>query len=121
MIFDDVVGHVLTPAGFALVSTIIELVSDHSLSAEPVIIAEGNDRSQFRYGESDTGHAEDPEPNAMDYFGQAIFRKDLYEEWELGEFYDAQGNPLNANAAKKLAKGTPIKKHTKRRKKDQSS
>lgn len=75
--FENVVGHVLNPAGFALVSTLVEIMSDEDLTENVAIIAEDGERSQFRYGE-DSNSAEGPEPDAMCYFGQAIFRNDLH-------------------------------------------
>ena len=74
--FENVVGHVLTPSGFALVSSVFTLASDCGLSEEVAIIAQDDSGAEFRYGD-DSGFFGHPELPAMDYFGQAIIRSGL--------------------------------------------
>lgn len=75
-LFEDVVGHVLTPAGFALISNVFAIVSDRDLSEKVAIVAVGEFHDEFRYGE-ESGDLQDPEPSTFDYFGIAVLRGDL--------------------------------------------
>lgn len=68
--FEDVVGHVLSPIGFALVSTVFDIVADDGITADYPIIADGRRRGKLTA-------ADRSQTSTMDYFGHAIFRADL--------------------------------------------
>jgi len=74
--FENVVGHVLSPIGFALVSSALAIFSDDEILADVPIIAEGGCGDSIRCGDGPSS-AERPEPTTMDYFGHAIFRPGL--------------------------------------------
>jgi hypothetical protein len=72
--FDDLVAHVLTPIGFALVSSYVELVPEE----EAEMIAEGGSGAEYSYGRE--GFPEgDVEPPTRAWFGEAVLRRDLGE------------------------------------------
>jgi hypothetical protein len=89
--FEDVVGHVLTPAGFALVSNIFAIISDEALSERVAIIAVGEDGAEFRYGEGEHGEHE-VDPLTWAYFGSAVLREGLGCGLEYVTIRDAEGN-----------------------------
>ena len=66
--------HVLTPQGFAVVASVIELVAD---GAAPMI-AEGAAGESYNYGRERFAKPRPEEP-ARDWFGQAILAPDLRE------------------------------------------
>lgn len=89
--FEDLVGHVLTPAGYALVSSFFMLMSDRQLSENMAIIATGESGAEFRYGE-DVEVNLPAELLAVAYFGSAILRQGLGCGLESVRLFDAQGN-----------------------------
>lgn len=72
---EDLRDHVLTPEGFAVVASIIELVADE---AAPMI-AEGAEGESYNYGREGFPSPKPNEP-AREWFGQAILLPDL-REW----------------------------------------
>ena len=66
--------HVLTPEGFTVVLSVIDLVPDESAP----MIAEGFEGETYNYGRQGFP---DPKPDerARDWFGQAILRPELRE------------------------------------------
>ena len=69
---DDLVAHVLTPVGFALVSSYVELVPDD----EAAMIAEDGTGAEYNYGQQGFPEgAADPPTRA--WFGEAVLRPDL--------------------------------------------
>src|SRR5262245_50344585 len=68
----DLASHVLTPVGFALVSSVVQLVPEDDAE----MIAEDGSGAEYRYGR-DGGSAGECEPPAYVWFGQAILRPDL--------------------------------------------
>ena len=70
--FDDLVGHVLTPTGFALVSSYVELVPED----EAAMIAEDGTGAEYNYGQQGFPEAE-ADPPTRDWFGEAVLRPDL--------------------------------------------
>lgn len=108
--FADLVGHVLKPEGFALVSTVVELAFDDNLQYG--MTAESNDGSSFEYGKSDERHFNfSIEQPASQYFGSAILRDSLECGLESVALWDAEGNPVNENAVRmSKANSAPRKK-----------
>jgi hypothetical protein len=67
--FTNLVCDVLTPVGFALVSSVVELVSEE----DAWMIAD--DGTGAEYGDSRDGHAVgECDPFSVDWLGRAIFR-----------------------------------------------
>lgn len=71
---DGLREHVLTPEGFAVVASVIELVPD---AAAPMI-AEGAEGESYNYGRE--GFPPRPEEPARVWFGEAVLQPDL-REW----------------------------------------
>lgn len=90
--FEIIVGHILSPIGFAFVSSIVELVSDDDLSAEIAIIATGHDGTEFRYGDHEFDNPEFP---TYQHFGSAVKREGLDRHY--GTVFNANGEILMAN------------------------
>lgn len=67
--FADVVGHLLSPAGYTLVSEYVRLVPDD----EAEFVADDGGESEFRYGE-DAPSGRLLDPPSFQWFGQAIMR-----------------------------------------------
>jgi len=88
--FANVVGHVLSPAGFALVSSVLEIISDDDLAERVAIIAVGDEGTEFRYGEDKDGRK--PEPSAISFFGDAVLREGLDYGLDYVTIEDAKGN-----------------------------
>lgn len=65
----DLVSHVLSPLGFALVSTVVELVPEDDAE----FIAEDDTGDEYCYGVEGFPDPQ-PELNAHQWFGEAIFR-----------------------------------------------
>jgi hypothetical protein len=72
--FVDLASHILTPLGFALVSSIVELVPDDDV----VMVAEDNSGAEYNYGERGFPEGE-VNPPTCEWFGAAVMRPDL--EW----------------------------------------
>jgi len=70
--FDDLVGHVLTPIGFALVSSYVELVPQD----EAAMIADDGTGAEYNYGLQGFPAGE-ADPPTRDWFGEAVLRPDL--------------------------------------------
>src|SRR5262249_27705196 len=100
--FENVVGHVLNPSGFALVSRVFALIPDDELSERAAIIAVGEPGIEFRYGEESDGDRE-PEPSTFAYFGSAILREGLGSGLEYVSVYDAEGNLVWAGEGTRAA------------------
>ena len=69
--FADVVGHLLTPAGFAVVSSFVELVPEEE--PETPFIADDGGEAEFRYGTEEPPRRP-PDPLTFEWFGQAVLR-----------------------------------------------
>jgi hypothetical protein len=69
---EDIRDHILTPPGFAVVSSILELVADEHAP----MIAEGAEGESYNYGQEGFPSPRPEEP-ALEWFGQAILRPDL--------------------------------------------
>lgn len=69
--FIDLASHVLSPVGFALVSSVIELV----LEDDAEMIADDGTGAEFCYGREGPPE-QSPEPTALDWFGMAIYRNE---------------------------------------------
>lgn len=70
--FVDLVGHVLSPLGFALVSSVVELVPED----EAAMIADDGTGAEYNYGnEGFTDQEADPPTHV--WFGEAVLRSDL--------------------------------------------
>jgi hypothetical protein len=91
--FENVVGHILSPVGFALVSSVVAILPDDELSERVAIIAVGDSRAEFQYGEEGDADRR-PEPATFDYFGPAVLRKGLGCGLEFATIQDAKGNVL---------------------------
>jgi hypothetical protein len=89
--FENVVGHVLNPIGFALVSSVFTIIPDDELSERVAIIAVGESGAEFQYGEESNG-GRVPEPLTSDYFGPAVLREGLGWGFEYVTLHDAEGN-----------------------------
>lgn len=89
--FENVVGHVLSPQGFAFVSNFLAIISDDELSERAAIIAIGESGSEFCYGEEANSNGP-PEPLAYDFFGPAVLRDQLGNGLEYTKLHDAKGN-----------------------------
>ena len=74
VIFNNLVSRVLSPLGFALVSSVLTLISDDKL--EGVIIAFGGADAEFRYGDEESS-GPGRGPHAFEFFGDDIFREEL--------------------------------------------
>jgi hypothetical protein len=70
--FDDLVAHVLTPIGFALVSSSVELVPEEDAG----MIAEDGSGAEYSYGQEGFPEGE-PDPPTRAWFGEAVLRPDL--------------------------------------------
>ena len=68
----DLVGHVLTPLGFALVSSYVQLVPED----EAGMIADDGSGSEFNYGREGFPKGT-PDPPTREWFGEAILQDDL--------------------------------------------
>ncbi len=70
--FVDLASHVLSSLGFALVSSIVEIVPEDDAE----MIAEDDSGAEFCYGRE--GFPDDaPEPTTLAWFGEAILRRDI--------------------------------------------
>lgn len=69
--FDDLVAHVLTPIGFALVSSYVELVPEDGAE----MIAEDGSGNEYNYGQQESPQGK-LDPPTRDWFGQAVIRSD---------------------------------------------
>lgn len=65
--------HVLSPAGFEVVLSVVELVADESAP----MIAEGGEGESYNYGKD--GFPSQLDEPAREWFGQAILSPDLRE------------------------------------------
>lgn len=90
--FENVVGHVLSPIGYALVSAVFDIVADKSLVEKVAIIAMDDSGIEFRYG--DRGASEKPRPGTNEYFGPIVYRKVLGSGLEGIKVIDAEGNVI---------------------------
>jgi hypothetical protein len=68
----DLVSHVLTPLGFALVSSYVELVPEDDAE----MIAEGEAGNEYSYGKLGLSKKE-ADPPTRDWFGPAVLREGL--------------------------------------------
>lgn len=68
---ESIRDHVLTPEGFAVVSSVVELVVDQA-----PMIAEGAEGESYNYGKEGFPRPR-PEEKASIWFGQAILRPEL--------------------------------------------
>jgi hypothetical protein len=66
--------HVLTPAGFAVVQSVVELVAD----AQAPMVAEDGSGATYNFGWEGFVRPRPDEP-ARDWFGQAILRPELWD------------------------------------------
>lgn len=71
---EDIRDHILTPQGFAVVASVVELVADDTAP----MIAEGVAGECYNYGQEGFPKPRPDEP-ARDWFGQAILMPDLRE------------------------------------------
>jgi len=88
--FEDVVGHILSPVGFAMVSSVFAIIPDDELSKRVAIIAFGEAGAEFQYGEH--SNKQMPEPHTSDYFGPSVLREGLGCGLEYTMIHDAEGN-----------------------------
>ncbi len=72
-VFANLVGQVMTPSGYALVSSIIRLVPGEE---DIGVIARDEDGAAFDYGMDEFRYDYD-RPWAMEHFGHAVLRDDL--------------------------------------------
>lgn len=70
--FVDLASHVLTPLGFALVSSVVELVPEEDVT----LIAEDGTGAEFTYGQDESPEGE-ASPLTREWFGFAVLRHDL--------------------------------------------
>ena len=70
--FDDLVAHVLTPIGLALVSSYVELVPEEGAA----MIADDGAGAEYNYGQEGFPNR-DVEPSTRSWFGAALLRPDL--------------------------------------------
>jgi hypothetical protein len=70
--FVDLASDVLTPLGFALVSSVVELVPEEDAE----MIAEDDSDAEYNYGHDGFPEGE-CDPPTRDWFGQAILGPDL--------------------------------------------
>jgi hypothetical protein len=68
--FANVVGHLLSPAGYALVSTFVELVPEE----DACFIADDGNGAECCYGNEELPGPE-PDPPAFSWFGRLIMRE----------------------------------------------
>jgi len=71
---ENIRDHVLTPQGFAVVVSVVELVADDRAP----MIAEGAEGESYSYGQEGFPKSKPDDP-ARDWFGQAILSPDLRE------------------------------------------
>jgi hypothetical protein len=71
-IFEDLVSHVLTPIGYALVSSFVGIVPED----EATVIAEDGTGAEYNYGRQGFPKGE-LEPTSRDWFGEAVLRANL--------------------------------------------
>ena len=70
--YADLIGHVLSPPGYALVSTFVELVAEE----DAAMIADDGRGAEFNYGREEfPGNR--PEPSCREFFGDAVLRREL--------------------------------------------
>ncbi len=69
--FVDLVSHVLTPLGFALVSSVVELIPEEDAE----MIADDGTGAEFNYGREESENA--VTPRTREWFGEAVLRDDL--------------------------------------------
>jgi hypothetical protein len=72
--FDDLVAHVLTPIGFALVSSYVELVPEPD--AEMIADDGTGTGAEYSYGQQGFPEGELDTPT-REWFGEAVLRPDL--------------------------------------------
>lgn len=91
----NLVSHVLSPLGFALISTHIDLVPEEGAE----FIADDDSGAEHCYG---TKHDWDEEVPSItrEFFGDAVLQRNLESGLEYVSLWDANGNPRNENAAK---------------------
>jgi hypothetical protein len=89
--FGDVVGHILSPAGYALVSRRFRIVCDQDLPEDVTFVAVGNSNEKFRYGEEDSTLPES-EQATFNVFGEAVIREGLDYGLDYVTLTDAEGN-----------------------------
>lgn len=94
--FADLVGHILTPVGFALVSSVVAFASEDDLSERTDIIAVGESGAAFRYGEE--GDRE-PDPRTLEYFGPSVVRSGMGGGLEGVTLHDPAGKLIWAGPA----------------------
>ena len=70
--FDNLVAHVLTPIGFALVSSYVELVPEGGAA----MIADDGTGAEYNYGEQESPRGK-LDPRTRDWFGEAVLRAEL--------------------------------------------
>lgn len=76
MIFANLVGHVLTPIGFAVVSAVVGIEADTSSEPELTLVAVDDDGCAYDYGRD--GFPEGFEDQrAQEWFGSAILHHGL--------------------------------------------
>jgi len=63
----DIIDHILSPMGFALVSSHVALVGEEDAE----MVSEDDDGNSHNYGSAGGGDVSD---RTIDFFGQAIFR-----------------------------------------------
>lgn len=68
----DLVSHVLTPLGYALVSSLVQLVPEE----EAAMIADDDSGAEFNYGQEGFPDGE-ADPSTREWFGGAILQPDL--------------------------------------------
>lgn len=92
---DDLVNNILTPDGFAVVSSKFELVGDEGAE----MIAEGLNGKTYCYGTEGfpDGHVD---PSTFAYFGQAILQPEPPFDTDSFLGWDAEGNPITPGAKK---------------------
>ena len=69
---DGLRDHVLTPAEFAVVASVVELVADESAP----MVAEGSEGEEYNYGQEGFPRPR-PDESTREWFGQAILVPDL--------------------------------------------
>src|SRR5438094_362012 len=71
-VFEELQDHILTPAGFAFVMSIVALIPEEGAA----MIAEDGTGAEFCYGQEEFPQGT-PDPPAFAWFGQAILREDV--------------------------------------------
>jgi hypothetical protein len=69
----DLVSHVLTPLGFALVSSYVELIPEEDAE----MIADDDSGAEYCYGRQESPSGE-VEPTAWEWFGAAVLQPGLH-------------------------------------------